>query len=553
MINEEYKENESVEGSSERIIMANMSHSESESEMEEEPQNMEQIESVKNDFEHHLEECLEAIRSEEMDGIVYGINNLSEALSAHPEYSIEALDDTIILTLICIFLEQYDDTLTSNTMRILHILLDQFRQKRKEESKEENKNKDNSPTDQNIFIEVGILNNFDNSLRNQKTPIPILYAIDIVNFMTEFMEIFPETYSIFISRGFVTTILDIVNSKCPERIPDRPDSDPEFCITYREETIDMTDNEDKLIAQCLRFLNLFLINRDVYASGCIIEAIDYLVVFPFIERYPIAAEAALQCLVKFTELTSNPKLEYLEKAFKSMEKIHPLMDLAFNASEDAWLCIDNLLSGGYLIDEFYGQYNFVDLINSTLTQTFDVIREINSSEDPSEEDKERRNNASHVHYLAMTALGAGTYDKASSKYVSLFTESQCLDIIMEDILESTMKVRKEACIALANLFDSGEDSIIQYLFEKNNQFPLQALQNLSALNENEQEAVINALTHLIEALTKNGIMNTIDSIGGTEGMEIIDEFLDQAPANIYPAILQLKNAIISGQPDEGES
>ena len=553
MSDEEYKLEEEISNISKRLGLAEMSQSESESEDEEPPQNDEEISAEQQDFENHLNECLTAIRTEERGGIVFGINNLSEALSAHPEYAIEVLDDTTVLTLMSIFLEEFDPTVTSNLMLILHILLNQLSIQKKE-MEEKKKGKENETSKKShIFIEVGIFNNVDNALKNATTPIPILYAIDIVTLMTEFMETWPEFYEFFTNRGYVSAILDIVNSKCPETIPDRPSDNPEFTVQYQEDSIDLTDNEDLLLAQCLRFLNLFIIQKDFQTFGCIMEAIDFMIVFPFIERYPNASAVALECLVKFTENAFNEdKLDLFSRNLKIMNKIKPLMQLAYQGAHNAWLVIANLLSGGYLINEFYTENELVPFLNDVLTNSFDIIKQIESSKDPSEEDIETRTNALDIHHLAMATLGAAAYDEKSYQYVSMYTESSCIDIIMEDILESTMKVRKEACIAIAHLFDSGDDSIIQYLFEKNPEFPLQALQNLPALNENEQEAVINALTKLMEALVKNAIMDTIESIGGTEGMEIIDEYLEQAPANLYASMLSLKHTIACGQPNEEE-
>ena len=132
MSDEEYKLEEEISNISKRLGLAEMSQSESESEDEEPPQNDEEISAEQPDFENHLNECLTAIRTEERGGIVFGINNLSEALSAHPEYAIEVLDDTTVLTLMSIFLEEFDPTVTSNLMLILHILLNQLSIQKKE-------------------------------------------------------------------------------------------------------------------------------------------------------------------------------------------------------------------------------------------------------------------------------------------------------------------------------------------------------------------------------------------------------------------------------------
>ena len=176
------------------------------------------------------------------------------------------------------------------------------------------------------------------------------------------------------SEQDVSAILDIVNSKCPETIPDRPSDNPEFTVQYQEDSIDLTDNEDLLLAQCLRFLNLFIIQKDFQTFGCIMEAIDFMIVFPFIERYPNASAVALECLVKFTENAFNEdKLDLFSRNLKIMNKIKPLMQLAYQGAHNAWLVIANLLSGGYLINEFYTENELVPFLNDVLTNSFDIV------------------------------------------------------------------------------------------------------------------------------------------------------------------------------------
>ena len=148
-----------------------------------------------------------------------------------------------------------------------------------------------------------------------------------------------------------------------------------------------------------------------------------------------------------------------------------------------------------------------------------------------------------IHRLAMGVLASATYDRTAAKYGELYAQSNCLDVILEDILGSPIKIRKEACIALTHLLDFQGETIIHSLFEKNPEFPLEALRNLPALEENEQEAVINSLTNLLEIVSKT-MMPTMDCIGGEEGTEIIDDFLAECSTNLFASMTILKNAII---------
>ena len=119
----EYKECE-ISNSETRLGNAVISNSESESEMEEPPEDPGEIENEKSQFEAHLDECLSAIRSEELDGIAYGIVNLAEAFDAHPEYIIEALDDTNLLNLMCYFIDEFNGDVTPCLMHVLHIFVE---------------------------------------------------------------------------------------------------------------------------------------------------------------------------------------------------------------------------------------------------------------------------------------------------------------------------------------------------------------------------------------------------------------------------------------------
>ena len=71
----------------------------------------------------------------------------------------------------------------------------------------------------NILVEITLINNLDNSLRSE---IPYSYAIDIIKLLTEMLKQWTYMEEILSEKSVVTTILDIVSSRCPERIPSKP-------------------------------------------------------------------------------------------------------------------------------------------------------------------------------------------------------------------------------------------------------------------------------------------------------------------------------------------
>ena len=64
--------------------------------------------------------------------------------------------------------------------------------------------------------------------------------------------------------------------------------------------------------------------------------------------------------------------------------------------------------------------------------------------------------------------------------------------------------------------------------------------------------MINALTNLLEIVSKTGMMPTMDCIGGEEGTEIIDDFLAECSTNLFAPMATLKNTIIGDESPEEE-
>ena len=329
----------------------------------------------------------------------------------------------------------------------------------------------------NILVEITLINNLDNSLRRE---IPYSYAIDIIKLLTEMLKQWTYMEEILSEKSVVTTILDIVSSRCPERIPSKPDSTPEFSVTYQESSIDITNSPDLLLCECFRFLGLLVQKRANFYYLSVREACDYLIVFPFISGFPEASDIALEMIVQITQDFSNEKMELFSGEFRKLDKFHPIMDLALHGNEMAWGVIANLMNAGFLIKEFYEHNDFVDFINTVLTQTIEGIKTLESKEELDEEEIQEKDQMLAIHRLAMGVLASATYDRTAAKYGELYAQSNCLDVILEDILGSPIKIRKEACITLTHLLDFQGETIIHSLFEKNPEFPLEALRNLPA-------------------------------------------------------------------------
>ena len=325
-----------------------------------------------------------------------------------------------------------------------------------------------------------------------------------------------------------------------------------FQVNHQESSIDITNSPDLLLCECFRFLGLLVQKRANFYYLSVREACDYLIVFPFISGFPEASDIALEMIVQLTQDFSNEKMELFSGEFRKLDKFHPIMDLALHGNEMAWGVIANLMNAGFLIKEFYEQNDFVDFINTVLTQTLEGIKTLESKEELDEEEIQEKDQMLAIHRLAMGVLASATYNRTAAKYGELYAQSNCLDVILEDILRSPIKIRKEACIALTHLLDFQGETIIHSLFEKNPEFPLEALRNLPALEENEQEAVINALTNLLEIVSKTGMMPTMDCIGGEEGTETIDDFLAECSTNLFAPMATLKNTIIGDESPEEE-
>jgi hypothetical protein len=356
-----------------------------------------------------------------------------------------------------------------------------------------------------------------------------------------------------LTSGFVSRIMDIAFNFVTERPVSRQEDQDKYMkpVEFTEESIDITDSDDRLVTACIKLLTSILVLFDSAGTLTTKECVDYIILYSCCEQYPMASAEALRSMKEILKCIASRVYDILFCEIRKSNKVKNILELAFSGNEDAWYCICDFFSSGK-IKKIMIEQDSISMIHSILDQSKDVVAKVHEIKELSEE--EAVNNevllkkAEQMELLALSALCSATSHEKNQEIVESIIDSGILEIVMSSLLDSPLHAKKEACCIFANL--ASYTTKIEELLGAFPELPLQLLQSLQSLPTHEQYTVLTSIKGMVEFAIKSGQIDPLDCIGGEEGQDIIDELLDTVDVNLFDVVAGIKGDIVASMDDE---
>ena len=504
------------------------------SDSEEAEQDPQIIQQQIEEFEALLSTHVDMASSEDPSLISQGLILLNEDLQKNPSYVTQIVNNLTIAQYIS-NIEDISPDLGKLAIDIIRLFIEKT---------------DPEVYEENVFSKTGLATSFLIKLENE---IPYEYAIDIIEVTSEMLKKWPNMNDSFLCSGFVSRVIDIAYSKITDKPPSRDESQDKYSkdVNFTSQSIDINDNDDRLIAACIKFLTAFLITSDGLSIATIKECIDYIILYSFCEELPLASAEALESMKKLFEKINSPIYDALFGEMKKCGKVNDLIELAFNGNETAWFCICDIFSSTKM-NKSMVESETIGMIQSILRQSKEAVAEINSIKDPSEEDAMNNEamlkKAEEMEILALSALAAASSSEENGVIIEQIISSGVLELVMASIVESPLRAKCEACCVFSNLASC--TTKVSELLEAFPDLPLQLLQSLQTLPVHEKNTVLTSIKSIIDFAIKSGTIDPVECIGGEEGQDIIDELLDTVDVNLYEVVAGIKATIVASLEDE---